>query len=199
MILEKYAPEENAERDTKYLFVKTFTKDNGTRYAYFVAVTIQIEGMEVNISNHRLREGQMLTELTTNKTLWCRFSNDTNASAEHQDFFNQLEQVPTNNDYGLNSQSVSVAKVPQNSDTTKSTTKKSKSDAVDDALLPMSPRLHVRNDSNFDAAKVQKEMETTKQRAQNCSLIVHTNGEPKVVYHCTDTYCTVFDIDFDCV
>lgn len=54
-----------------------------------------------------------------------------------------------------------------------------KSDALD--ATNKTPGLYVRNDS--DIAKVQKDIETIKQKANNSSKVVDENGEPIVVYH----------------
>ena len=56
-----------------------------------------------------------------------------------------------------------------------------KSDALD--ASQETPGRNVRNDS--DIAKVQKDIETIKEKAKNSSKVVDANGEPKVVYHGT--------------
>ena len=52
MVVEKVAPADNAERDTKLIFVKTFTKPDGSRVVHFQSVTVKKDGLEVSISSH---------------------------------------------------------------------------------------------------------------------------------------------------
>ena len=52
VILEKEAPSQNAERGTKYLFIKTFIKPDGSRFVHFESVTVKKDGMEISISSH---------------------------------------------------------------------------------------------------------------------------------------------------
>ncbi|MBR7183505.1 MAG: hypothetical protein IKD41_05890, partial [Alistipes sp.] len=51
VVVEDFRPAENAERDSSYVFVKAFTKADGSRYYYFTSVTVLKEGKEVVISN----------------------------------------------------------------------------------------------------------------------------------------------------
>lgn len=52
VIIEKESPSQAAERNTKYLFVKTFIKTNGNRYIHFESVTVRKGGKEVSVSSH---------------------------------------------------------------------------------------------------------------------------------------------------
>ena len=54
VIIEKDAQSPNAERNTKYLFLKTFIKSDGSRYVHFETVTVRKDGMEVSISSHEI-------------------------------------------------------------------------------------------------------------------------------------------------
>lgn len=54
IVLEEYDPAPNAERDSKYLFVKTFVKNDGTRYVHFESVTVKKGSKEVSISSHEI-------------------------------------------------------------------------------------------------------------------------------------------------
>ena len=54
VIIEKDAQSPNAERNTKYLFLKTFIKSDGSRYVHFETVTVRKDGMEVSISSHEV-------------------------------------------------------------------------------------------------------------------------------------------------
>lgn len=52
VIVEKPAPSEGAERGSKYLFIKSFTKPDGSRIVHFESVTVRRDGLEVSISSH---------------------------------------------------------------------------------------------------------------------------------------------------
>ena len=63
VIIEKQAPAEGAERDTKYLFIKTFVKHDGSRVVHFESVTVRKEGMEVSISSHEAEAKDIKKEM----------------------------------------------------------------------------------------------------------------------------------------
>ena len=48
IILEESAPKDGSERDSKYLFIKTFVKSDGSRIVHFESVTVKKDGMEVS-------------------------------------------------------------------------------------------------------------------------------------------------------
>lgn len=52
VIIEKPASAEGAERGSKLLFVKTFTKPDGSRVVHFESITVKRDGMEISISSH---------------------------------------------------------------------------------------------------------------------------------------------------
>jgi hypothetical protein len=53
VIIEDYRPASDgkSERDTSYVFIKTFVNDDGSSYYHFTSVTVRKEGHEVVISN----------------------------------------------------------------------------------------------------------------------------------------------------
>lgn len=63
IVIEKTAPEQNAERDTKLLFTKTFIKPDGSRYVHFESVTVLKDGMEVSISSHEASRNALKKEM----------------------------------------------------------------------------------------------------------------------------------------
>ncbi len=69
VIIEKNAPAEGAERDSKYLFVKTFIKSDGSRLVHFESVTVQRDGMEVSISSHEAEGKAIKKEMQNGKIL----------------------------------------------------------------------------------------------------------------------------------
>lgn len=84
VILEKPAPKEGAERQTKYLFVKSFKKADGTKILNFESITVKQGEDEVSISAHQIEPSKLLKELTESKMLWNRFRGDSNSLGENQ-------------------------------------------------------------------------------------------------------------------
>lgn len=84
VILEKPAPKEGAERQTKYLFVKSFKKIDGTKILNFESITVKQGEDEVSISAHQIEPSKLLKELTESKMLWNRFRGDSNSLGENQ-------------------------------------------------------------------------------------------------------------------
>lgn len=116
VILEETSPEEGAERQSKYLFVKTFIKADGTKYIHFQAVTVKKDGLEVNISSHRLRDEQVLEKLQKGKMLWSRFDNGSDASGERQGLDVQGTETPNSTEHGSTPQGISPDKGTQSSE-----------------------------------------------------------------------------------
>ena len=84
VILEKPAPKEGAERQTKYLFVKSFKKVDGTKILNFESITVKQGEDEVSISAHQIEPSKLLKELMESKMLWNRFRGDSNSLGENQ-------------------------------------------------------------------------------------------------------------------
>lgn len=69
VILEEYDPKEGAERDTKYLFIKTFVKPDGSRVVHFESVTVQKDNLEVSISSHEINEKALTKKVYQNNLI----------------------------------------------------------------------------------------------------------------------------------
>ena len=69
VVIEKNAPTEGAERDTKYLFVKTFRKSDGGRIVHFESITVRRDGMEVSVSSHEAEATAIKKEMQNGKIL----------------------------------------------------------------------------------------------------------------------------------
>ena len=86
VVLEEKDKEQNMrhERPSLYLFVKTFQKQDGSRYVNFESVTVSHEGMEVAISSHIIRENQLKNKLKSDRLLYKATALDApaNTSAE---------------------------------------------------------------------------------------------------------------------
>lgn len=84
VILEKFAPKEGAERQTKYLFIKSFKKADGTKILNYESITVKQGEDEVAISAHQIDPSKVVKELTESKVLWNRFRGDSNSLGENQ-------------------------------------------------------------------------------------------------------------------
>lgn len=84
VILEKSAPKEGAERQTKYLFIKSFKKADGTKILNYESITVKQGEEEVAISAHQIDPSKVVKELTESKLLWNRFRGDSNSLGENQ-------------------------------------------------------------------------------------------------------------------
>ena len=84
VILEKSAPKEGAERQTKYLFIKSFKKSDGNKILNYESITVKQDEEEVAISAHQIDPSKVVKELTESKVLWNRFRGDSNSLGENQ-------------------------------------------------------------------------------------------------------------------
>ena len=86
VVLEEKDKEQNMfhERPSSYLFVKTFQKEDGSKFVHFESVTVSQEGMEVSISSHIIRENQLKNKLKSDRLLYKATALDApaNTSAE---------------------------------------------------------------------------------------------------------------------
>ncbi len=96
IVIKEYSPAMGVERDAKLLFVKTFTDENGNKHIHFESVTVQKDNREVVVSNHRLRENQLLNKMKSGQIVYKSTALDTSeqVSADNQ----------TNTDIGATSQ-----------------------------------------------------------------------------------------------
>ena len=97
VIIEKTAVADNAERNTKLLFVKTFKDDNGQKHVHFENVTVQKGGLEVSISSHIVDKSAIRKELANgiviyNKPELTSIGSDVYLTETHE---GQSDLVPT--------------------------------------------------------------------------------------------------------
>lgn len=118
VVLEKPAPKEGAERQTKYLFVKSFKKADGTKILNFESITVKQGEDEVSISAHQIEPSKLVKELTESKMLWNRFRGDSNSLGENQgSALTPSANNPSGKDSVLNPHS--TAKIDNSFETTK--------------------------------------------------------------------------------
>lgn len=118
VILEKSAPKEVAERQTKYLFIKSFKKADGNKILNYESITVKQGEEEVAISAHQIDPSKVVKELTESKVLWNRFRGDSNSLGENQgSALTPSANNPSGKDSVLNPHS--DAKIRNNIETTK--------------------------------------------------------------------------------
>lgn len=157
VILEKSAPKEGAERQTKYLFIKSFKKADGNEILNYESITVKQGEEEVAISAHQIDPSKVVKELTESKLLWNRFRGDSNSLGENQgSALTPSANNPSGKDSVLNPHSKKAnpsetSRVVENSTNT--------------------PEGAHNNDGNaFTAAKVDNNSETTKENDGNLSV-----------------------------
>ncbi|MBR1769242.1 MAG: hypothetical protein IJ748_02175 [Bacteroidales bacterium] len=62
--------DQETERTSSYIFVKSFKKKDGSRYYYFTSVTVSKDGQEVVISNQEKTEKRISKLLRESGTIW---------------------------------------------------------------------------------------------------------------------------------
>ena len=97
VIIEKTSVVDNAERNTKLLFVKTFKDENGQKHVHFENVTVQKGGLEVSISSHIVDKSAIRKELANgiviyNKPELTSIGSDGYLTETHE---GQSDLVPT--------------------------------------------------------------------------------------------------------
>ena len=97
VIIEKTSVADNAERNTKLLFVKTFKDENGQKHVHFENVTVQKGGLEVSISSHIVDKSAIRKELANgiviyNKPELTSIGSDVYLTETHE---GQSDLVPT--------------------------------------------------------------------------------------------------------
>ena len=97
VIIEKTAVADNAERNTKLLFVKTFKDENGQKHVHFENVTVQKGELEVSISSHIVDKSAIRKELANgiviyNKPELTSIGSDVYLTETHE---GQSDLVPT--------------------------------------------------------------------------------------------------------
>ncbi len=91
IILEEADKQDNIfhERPSSYLFIKTFQKEDGSKYVHFESVTVSQEGMEVSISSHIIRENQLRNKMKSDRLLYKATALDDSANSSAEQPINQ--------------------------------------------------------------------------------------------------------------
>ena len=74
VVLEESDPQDGAERNSKYLFIKTFIKPDGSRYIHFESVTVRKDNLEVSVSSHEIDKGPFQKKMQNDRVLHLKKS-----------------------------------------------------------------------------------------------------------------------------
>lgn len=105
VVIEDKSGGVDSERNSSYVYVKTFTDKSGKKHTYFTSVTVLKEGMEVSVSSHIKNKNRIKSLLKEGNLLWNRFGFDSDASGEYQDYTTVTALNPSDNERGTTSQS----------------------------------------------------------------------------------------------
>lgn len=125
IIVERYSPEKGAERQTKYLFVKSFLDENKNKVYNFESVTVSKEGEEVAISSHDIDLSAVKKVLREGNLLWIRFGGESDSSDKNQGLDNhQANKSELEENGPIPQRKFSADKVKDNSTTVQETGRK---------------------------------------------------------------------------
>ena len=78
---------QETERDSSYIYIRVFEKEDGSRQYYFTSVSVQRDGGEVIVSNQEKSRNQVKRLLTEGVVLWMRADNAPDTSDVDQDLY----------------------------------------------------------------------------------------------------------------
>lgn len=102
VIVEDFRPASSveSERNSSYIFVKTFTKDNGERYYHFTSVTVRKDGREVVISNQERTKNRISKLLQQGTITWINDDSLHPKAQVGKSVSLNDSNIPTNSDNG---------------------------------------------------------------------------------------------------
>ena len=97
------------ERPSSYVFVKTFLKEDGSRYYYFTSITVSKEGREVVVSSQEKSRNRVLRLMLEGSVIWRTPKDAAASSAEKQglDYAHPNEAEDATKGSGITPQSTS--------------------------------------------------------------------------------------------
>lgn len=78
---------QETERDSSYIYIRVFEKEDGSRHYHFTSVSVQRDGGEVIVSNQEKSRNQVKRLLTEGVVLWMRADNAPDPSDVDQDLY----------------------------------------------------------------------------------------------------------------
>ena len=114
LIIEENSEAKNgdvAERNSSYIFIKAFTKKDGSRFYYFTSISVSKGGKEVIISNQEKSRNRILRLMEEESVIWRTPKDATTSSAERQGLDYEQSEIAetTAKGSGITPQSTSSA------------------------------------------------------------------------------------------
>ena len=78
---------QETERDSSYIYIRVFEKEDGSRHYHFTSVSVLRDGGEVVVSNQEKSRNQVKRLLTEGVVLWMRADNAPDTSDVDQDLY----------------------------------------------------------------------------------------------------------------
>lgn len=78
---------QETERDSSYIYIRVFEKEDGSRHYHFTSVSVLRDGGEVIVSNQEKSRNQVKRLLTEGVVLWMRADNAPDTSDVDQDLY----------------------------------------------------------------------------------------------------------------
>lgn len=78
---------QETERDSSYIYIRVFEKEDGSRHYHFTSVSVQRDGGEVIVSNQEKSRNHVKRLLTEGVVLWMRADNAPDTSDVDQDLY----------------------------------------------------------------------------------------------------------------
>lgn len=153
---------QETERDSSYIYIRVFEKEDGSRHYHFTSVSVLRDGGEVVVSNQEKSRNQVKRLLTEGVVLWMRADNAPDTSDVDQDLYSsQGTELPDPASEGTDASQSTPSESKDNEST-------SHTDPNDESLSPEEAYEAVLRAANGDAAlalEVIKSTITDKEKA----------------------------------
>lgn len=146
---------QETERDSSYIYIRVFEKEDGSRHYHFTSVSVQRDGGEVIVSNQEKSRNQVKRLLTEGVVLWMRADNAPDTSDVDQDLYSsQGTELSDPASEGTDASQSTPSESKDNEST-------SHADPNDESLSPEDAYEAVLRAANGDAALALEVIEST--------------------------------------
>lgn len=146
---------QETERDSSYIYIRVFEKEDGSRHYHFTSVSVQRDGGEVIVSNQEKSRNQVKRLLTEGVVLWMRADNAPDTSDVDQDLYSsQGTELPDPASEGTDASQSTPSESKDNEST-------SHADPNDESLSPEEAYEAVLRATNGDVSLALEVIEST--------------------------------------
>lgn len=146
---------QETERDSSYIYIRVFEKEDGSRHYHFTSVSVLRDGGEVVVSNQEKSRNQVKRLLTEGVVLWMRADNAPDTSDVDQDLYSsQGTELSDPASEGTDASQSTPSESKDNEST-------SHADPNDESLSPEDAYEAVLRAANGDAALALEVIEST--------------------------------------